>query len=164
MLLYRAAVLVIVQNLSLCVPHPAAVHPRPARTYHFFRGPMPNYSRGLRRDQPTNGTLLCLEVCGDRYYACSVENCSEEDEVCNQYCTSVFRNCFKTCHLESPVPVPIQPHPPNRSIGNGASRDDVISVTTGTWIFNEALYKRIHKSSESKTDTHTIPSNYTSSH
>jgi hypothetical protein len=151
--LYRTIVLLIVQSLSLCVFLPPSANRRPAKTYHVFRGYMPNYSRQLHQDQTTSGAMLCLEKCGDRYFVCSVENCSPADDACNQYCTSVFRDCYKTCTLESPAPVPIQPHP------NGKSRDDAISVTTGSWIFNETLYKKIHaiKSSKSQNDTKANP-------
>lgn len=142
---------VIVLNLSVCHSLPVVVNQRPGNIYHVFRGPMPGVARSPVVRTKINST--CVEKCGDKYYMCSVETCPDEDAVCNQYCTGVFRYCFKTCSLESPTPSPLQILPVMR---NDTSNDtkvntgtDSLSPTMGSWIFDEKLYKEAMKRNNS---------------
>lgn len=138
---------VIVLNIPVSHSLPVVVNSRPGNIYHVFRGPMSGLARSPVVKTKTNST--CVEKCGDKYYMCSVETCPDEDAVCNQYCTGVFRYCFKTCSLESPTPSPLQILPVMRndtSIATKVDNDtDSLSPTMGTWVFDEKLYKAMKR-------------------
>ena len=134
-------------NPFVCHNHPLIVNPRAAQVYHIFRRPMSHYAR-QRPVIKVKNNPTCLEKCGDKYFVCSVDNCPEEDAVCNRYCTDVFRYCFKNCSLESPTPSPLQQLPVVRNYTN----DDSISATFGYWIFDEKLYKEMMKRNSSSLD------------
>lgn len=142
---------VIVLNLLVCHTHPVAVNVRPGNIYRVFRGPMSGSARGPVVKTKTNSS--CVEMCGDKYYMCSVETCPDEDAVCSQYCTGVFRYCYKTCSLESPTPSPLQILPVMRNNTNNDTKvetdNDLLSPTMGSWIFDEKLYREAMKRNNS---------------